>query len=89
MIDMIIKLSKLSMIGRHDDGQLFYPAVEELDPTLAVIIGRPRLGIYEDIKIRAARIAVCSERQSTKELSENNQILAKSIHVRRAGCFSF
>ena len=56
-----------------------FSAVEELDPTLAVVLGRPRLGKY---KISAARIAVCSKRQFAKESSDNNQISAKDRTAR-------
>ena len=50
----------------------FMNIIEELDPTLAVVLGRPRLGI----KICSARIALCSKRQSAKEPSEIDQISA-------------
>ena len=59
------------MIGHHHVGKLF-SAVEELGQTLAVVLGRPKLGIKlcrQDLRL-----------DFTKESPKNDQMSAKRIH---------
>ena len=74
------------IIGRHHVGQLFFSAVEELDPTLAVGLGRPKLGTrYKNSRRQDSCLLEATVREKS---SENNQISAKSMNVRTAHCFS-
>ena len=82
-----VTIYTLGRVNYHDQTTsrwiAYFSAVEELDPTLAVGLDRPRL----DVKICAASVTVYSEQQSVKELSEINQISAKHINVWMAHCF--
>ena len=71
------------MIGRYHVGQLFISGVENLDPTLAVVLDRPRLGRkYKNSPCQGRCLLGATVRERTVQIS------AKPVNVRTARFFA-